>query len=202
MGECFTRLATGTNFFIQSQWEAEQQHYCFFHDIFDGFLYWGYLSLNISLTCEMVQTIESKQNLAEVCQKLEKLLVSWPQNGPFTASFSLFSSFQYRWHQTIFSVSFAKTGFKPRTSTNCSTNWAITIANLASAYWSLVLRYDRRRIYQINPLSNPPHGFNYGCKLSLLTNIRLSYLPTYLPRIPPIDTFSKESRNALGMNKP
>ena len=55
-------------------------------------------------------------------------------NGPFPASFSLFSSFQYSWQCTLFNINFVMTGFESQTSVvgnNRSTNWAATIAQPA-----------------------------------------------------------------------
>ena len=58
-------------------------------------------------------------------------IVLFLKNGPFPASFSLFSSFQYNWQKNVQYKFLPMTGFEPRTSvigSDRSTNWGTTTA--------------------------------------------------------------------------
>ena len=92
-----------------------------------------YLSLSHSTNCRLINVPRSGAPF--VYPWLMSFL-----NGIFTASFSLFSSFQYGWLETNVQYKFLPmTGFEPQTSvvgSYCSTNWgttnAISVINLFS----------------------------------------------------------------------
>ena len=63
------------------------------------------------------------------------------KNEPFTASFSLFSSFQYSWQENVQYKFLQMTWFKPRTSgtgIDHSTNWVTTTAPKHLIFWQML----------------------------------------------------------------